>query len=255
MIVSVVSHGQNAMVTPLIAQLLTCPDVNSVILTCNIPDMPAIEPHARLHILHNATPTGFGANHNAAFKTARRQYPDATFFCILNPDITLRENPFPLLIEHLSDADVGLVAPRIDSPAGELEESARAFPTCFQLGLKLLGLRRHIRMTDVGGLIYPDWVAGMFMLLPVRTFEDLGGFDERFHLYYEDVDLCARLGQASKRIICDLRVSVIHDARRDSHRKLKYLNWHIASMRRYFVKQRLRDLESKKQIFANKKYG
>ena len=110
-------------------------------------------------------------------------------------------------------------------------------------------------MTDVGGLIYPDWVAGMFMLLPVRTFEDLGGFDVRFHLYYEDVDLCARLGQASKRIICDLRVSVIHDARRDSHRKLKYLNWHIASMRRYFVKQRLRDLESKKQIFANKKYG
>ena len=43
-IVSVVSHGQNAMVTPLIAQLLACPDVREVIVTCNIPDASEIEP-------------------------------------------------------------------------------------------------------------------------------------------------------------------------------------------------------------------
>jgi GT2 family glycosyltransferase len=255
MIVSVVSHGQNAMVTPLISQLLACPEVGSVILTCNIPDAPDIEPRDRLHIVHNTMPAGFGANHNAAFRQARRQHADATYFCIMNPDITLGENPFPLLLAHFADAGVGLVAPRIDSPAGHIEESARNFPTRFQLGLKALGLRRRGYRADSGGLIHPDWVAGMFMLLPAITFEQLGGFDERFHLYYEDVDLCARLGQASKRIICDTRVRAIHDARRDSHRKIKYLKWHIASMRRHFLKQRLRRMESKKQAFLNRSYG
>lgn len=42
-------------------------------------------------------------------------------------------------------------------------------------------------------IIYPDWVGGMFMLFRRETFAQLGGFDQRYFLYYEDVDLCARL--------------------------------------------------------------
>jgi len=251
-IVSVVSHGQNAMVIPLIAQLLECPDVRGVVLTCNIPDASDIRPRHGLQILHNPKPKGFGANHNAAFRHARRRHPEMRFFCILNPDITIRDNPFPSLCGHFADAAVGLVAPRIMSPSGDIEDSARAFPTRVELGLKLLGFRRRARRTEVEDLLHPDWVAGMFMLVSATTFDQIGGFDEGFHLYYEDVDLCARLRQSQKTIICDTRVSVIHDARRDSHRKLTYMKWHIASMRRHFLKQRLRRRASQKQIVLGK---
>jgi GT2 family glycosyltransferase len=80
-----------------------------------------------------------------------------------------------------------------------------------------------------------DWVGGMFMLLRRDVFETLGGFDERYFLYYEDVDLCARLWSAGMRVMQLRQVSVIHLARRSSHRSLRYLVIHLVSMSRYFL--------------------
>ena len=72
------------------------------------------------------------------------------------------------------------------------------------------------------------------MLFQSAAFLELGGFDERYFLYYEDVDICARLRLAGHEIVVCPWVSVVHAARRESHQKLQYLAWHIASITRFF---------------------
>ena len=82
--------------------------------------------------------------------------------------------------------------------------------------------------------LYPDWVAGMFMVFRRETFAAVGGFDERYFLYYEDVDLCTRLALAGKRVVYCPAVEAIHDARRERHRSPQYFRYHVASMLRFF---------------------
>jgi hypothetical protein len=237
-VVSVVSHGQNELAAPLVRYLLACPDVQKVILTCNIPDEFALSPHPKLEIINNFRKQGFGKNHNQAFEKARILHPDMSYFCVLNHDITIFQNPFPHLLSHFARHEVALVAPAILSPSGHPEDSARIFPTIFGLLQKALGwsLGRFIAPKD-GSAFEPDWVAGMFMLLRIKDFEAVNGFDENYFLYYEDVDLCWRLRRNGKSIMCDPRVAVVHDARRDSRRSLRYLSWHVRSALRFVAKR------------------
>jgi hypothetical protein len=88
------------------------------------------------------------------------------------------------------------------------------------------------------GLIYPDWLAGMFLLLRGDIFQKVKGFDEKFFLYYEDVDLCWRLRRDGFQVVQDRSISVVHDARRESRRNLRFARWHLASMARYLIKTR-----------------
>ena len=73
------------------------------------------------------------------------------------------------------------------------------------------------------------------MFFPASAFRAVGGFDSRFFLYYEDVDLCARLRLAGFDIQVVTTAQVIHDARRDSHRRLRYFAFHVTSIWRYFM--------------------
>lgn len=74
------------------------------------------------------------------------------------------------------------------------------------------------------------------MLFRAEAFRDVGGFDGAFFLYYEDVDICARLWQAGWKVIYHPGISIIHDARRSSRRDPHYMRWHAASMLRYLWK-------------------
>src|SRR5690606_29874744 len=100
---------------------------------------------------------------------------------------------------------------------------------------KALGLkdgRYAVRADDPS--FFPEWVAGMFMLFRSDAYARLGGFDEKFFLYYEDVDICARIWRQGMKIIACPSATVTHDARRDSRKKLRYMYWHLKSMARYF---------------------
>ena len=231
--VSIVSHGQGALVADLLADLdAHCAGTIEVLLTMNVPESLPFDPTGfrfPLRVLDNRTAKGFGANHNAAFRESRNE-----FFCVLNPDIRLRANPFGELAERLRDPAVGVAAPLVRSPAGSIEDSARRVPTPLSiLGKALFGGSRPDYEIGTADL-HPDWVAGMFMLLRRETFAAVGGFDERYFLYYEDVDLCTRLALAGKRVVYCPAVEAIHDARRESHRSLRHLRFHVASMLRFF---------------------
>jgi hypothetical protein len=119
---------------------------------------------------------------------------------------------------------------------GAIEDSARRFPTPFSILRKAFLHRAEIDYQIKDETIYPDWVAGMFMVFPREVFTKLGGFDERYFLYYEDVDLCARLAIAGLRVVVCPGASAVHAARRESRRNLRYLRWHLSSMLRFFLR-------------------
>ena len=232
--VSVVSHGHGVLVSSLLADLAKhCGPTVSVVLTLNIPEPPPVGeagyPFA-LRIIRNASPRGFGANHNTAFK-----YCASRYYCILNPDVRLDENPFPTLIGELEKPKAGLVAPRIVNPEGSTEDSARRFPTPWFIVRKFFGMIEELDYRIGRSTISPDWVAGMFMLFRKDVYAELSGFDERYFLYYEDVDLCRRLRKLGYDIRLLPSVAAIHDARRESHGSLRHLRWHLASMLRFMA--------------------
>lgn len=190
-------------------------------------------------VIRNLSPKGFGANHNQACRQAVGQY-----FCVINPDIRFESNPFPALLAQLKDATIGVVAPLVVGPSGDIEDSVRRFPTPWIILSKIGGRPEQPDYLLTTGRVEPDWVGGMFMLFPRPVFEQLHGFDERYFLYYEDVDLCGRLRLAGFSVAVCPDSQVVHHAQRSSRRSLKYLRWHLASMLRFFLSPVYRQLKA-----------
>lgn len=235
--VSIVSHRQSALVEQLLADLIrfNISMVTEVLVTLNIPEdisfMPSDYPYP-VRILRNTEAKGFGANHNAAFRQAEGEW-----FCVMNPDIRLIDNPFPILIEEGAHDSAGVIAPMVVTPGGMIEDSVRRFPVTASLAAKLFGHGDGRYLFSAGDETFAaDWVAGMFMLFRTRDFRASGGFDEGFFLYYEDVDICARLWKLGRSVLACPKARVIHDARRSSRRNLRYMKWHALSLTRYFWK-------------------
>ena len=230
---SIVSHGHGEMVAGLAEDLLACPEVSRIVITQNIPEEVAYPGDQRLVVRRNDVLRGYGANHNAALADAT-----TPFVCVLNPDIRLQGNPYPVLLRAFDDKSVALTAPKIVGPDGATEDSARRFPTVVSLAAKVFGGDDGTYSDSSVSMIHPDWLAGMFLLLRREAFAMVGGFDEEFYLYYEDVDLCWRLRRAGYQIVQDRTVVVTHDARRESRRSLRFAKWHLTSMVRYLFKTR-----------------
>jgi len=226
--VSIVTHGHGRMVLTLVDRLLEFTEVSRIILTVNVPEafysisnMPE-----RLVIIDNQIPKGFGANHNNAFNQC-----DTPFFCVLNPDVELPKNPFYTLIKLMEALNADLVAPAVKTRLGYIEDSARHFPTLISIIVRVMGGydgRYPIKFGDPP--FRPDWIAGMFMLFRSEIYQKLCGFDERFYLYYEDVDICRRAKHHGHLVLCCPQVFIVHSAQRASRFKLQHFYWHIKSM-------------------------
>ena len=229
---SVVSHGQIDLVNQFLDDLSRhCPEELCVILTHNIPEPAASLPsnwRHRLEVIANDDQKGFGANHNTAFRRCV-----TPLFCVANPDIRLSGNPFPILAAALERSRVAVAGPLVLDPQGRAEDSARKFPTAGRLLHKLFTPPKgpDYRVSD--SPIEVDWLAGMFMAFRAEAFRAVKGFDERFYLYYEDVDICARLSRRGYSVVYAPEARITHDARRASRRDMRLMRIHLASALRY----------------------
>ena len=236
-VISVVSHQQGSLVAKLLSDIDTYWDTQniSLILTVNVPeDLPFSEADFSFPILtvRNEQPKGFGANHNSAFKLSHGE-----LFCVINPDIRARRDPLPGLCRTLARRTrLSLVAPRIQSPDGHVEDSARRVITPRRILQRALGRGRATEYAmDDQEPLHPDWVAGMFMLVHSQAFARVGGFNERYFMYCEDADLCVRLWFTGRGVAVDADSEVVHAARRASHSSIKHLYWHVSSLLRFFI--------------------
>ncbi|MDN5849503.1 MAG: glycosyltransferase [Nitrococcus sp.] len=235
LLVSVVSHGHGHLVQELLTDILRHWDHTGLrlVLTQNLsePVPPVLdELPFPVWVTRNLRPRSFAANHNAAFGVF-----ESDVFCVVNPDVRCREDPLPALLRALASPEIGLAAPRVASPRGELEDSARQCITPLRILRRISGLMRGPDYDIDADPVYPDWVAGMFMALRSEVFARLDGFDERYRLYCEDADLCMRLWSSGQRVVLAPNASVVHGAQRASHRELRHLRWHVSSLLRFFV--------------------
>jgi N-acetylglucosaminyl-diphospho-decaprenol L-rhamnosyltransferase len=158
-------------------------------------------------------------------------------FAVLNPDVLLDD---PEVVEALErcfdDPAVGLAAPALRLPHGGLQDSARTVPSPIDLarrrfGRKRLGAIPADRLTDV------DWVVGAFVVVRRTAFEEVGGFDERYRLYFEDVDFCVRMWSHGWRVRLNPDVVARHEHRAFSRGSM--VSWatrqHVRSAALFFL--------------------
>lgn len=236
--VSIVSHGHGHMVCDALRGLAAQTGVLrlQVLLTLNAPDeaicLPEL-PNLSLTIIRNLTPRGFSANHNTAASLATEEY-----FLVMNPDIVIEDTSvLSTLIGDIRRAGYGFVAPKVVGRNGEPEDFARRNITPPRLLCRALSVKSADRFKSEVSIVGTPffWLAGMFLLFDKEHFRSLGGFDERFFLYCEDYDICARAAEAGVKYGVTWTCSVVHLAQRKSRANVRHLIWHLTSISRVWT--------------------
>jgi N-acetylglucosaminyl-diphospho-decaprenol L-rhamnosyltransferase len=175
---------------------------------------------------------GFGAGANAGAKLV-----NGRAFAILNPDISLETSAVRRAIRHFDDPSVAVVAPFLRLPDGRRQDSAREVPS-----VPNILARRIIWGQSRRGAIVTDsvadvpWAVAACWFVQRDWFERIGGFDESYFLYFEDVDFCVRLAEQGGVVRFDPDAVVEHRHRAESRKP--FLGWakrqHIRSAVRFF---------------------
>ncbi|MCP4549382.1 MAG: glycosyltransferase family 2 protein [bacterium] len=189
---------------------------------------------------------------NIGYAAALNQGAELThcpYILCLNADTRLPADSLSPLVEYLrGHPEAGVVAPRLLYPNGSLQYSCRRDYTCGSiLGRRLPfgslpmvepALRQHLMLDeDHSRILQPDWVQGSCLMLPRTVFDQIGGFDGNYFLYFEDYDLCHRVRQAGLKIVYLPESDVIHYYARSSanlgifHREFWH---HLASACRFY---------------------
>lgn len=230
---SIVSHGQLDLISYLLGDIRKKIGTQyPIVLVVNIPEDEAyLKDFSDLSItvVRNKSPRGFGENHNLAFEVFESEY-----FVIFNPDIRISSFSMEIFVNAFDVPRVGVVAPAVFSSLGFLEDSIRHFPTVKKLLIRQLIGKRMPDYTLSKTPLEVDWAAGMLLAFRSEVFKKIGGFNEKYYMYMEDVDICRRIKTAGFQVIANPSLVVIHDAQRASHTSFKYLVWHLKSVLRYF---------------------
>lgn len=199
--------------------------------------------HPQVVYVHNECNLGFGAAHNRAMRSCLMS---SDLHLILNPDIRLNTSAISYLVGRF-EADPGLAAamPTILYPDGELQRLCKLLPSPLDLFIRrflpVANIRRWIdRRYEMHALSQevPSEVpslSGCFLLVKSSALQEVGGFDESFFMYMEDVDLVRRLASIGKAMYFP-NVSVIHEYAKGSYRDPKLLRYHLNSAVKYFNK-------------------
>jgi GT2 family glycosyltransferase len=195
---------------------------------------------------------GFGKGNNIAFREAQGEY-----VMLVNPDLTVFQGEFEKLVAFAdANPDIGLVGPKVLNPDRSLQRSFHRFPSPLiplyrrtQLGRTSWGKRAidNYLMVDADPDAIQD-VDGLFgaaILIRKPALDAIGHFDERFFMYFEDVDLCRRAWESGWRVCYAPIATFVHYHQRESEVKRfwnlltnRVVREHIKSGIMYFLKYR-----------------
>jgi N-acetylglucosaminyl-diphospho-decaprenol L-rhamnosyltransferase len=153
---------------------------------------------------------GAGINRGAARTTHE-------LLLVSNPDVTYHENALAALMRYLDEhPDVGIVGPTILTEAGQPYPSVRVFPSVWLAAAHALlspvnpTNRWSVRYRSPGADGRVDWVSGACMLVRRDLFEQLGGFDERYFMFAEEMDLCWRAREVGSSVAATPDAVITH---------------------------------------------
>lgn len=179
-------------------------------------DLKGLYPKAQF--IPNTTNVGFSKANNQAAKIARGE-----FFIFLNPDTSLSDQAINTMHRYFcSHSEVGAMGPKVTNPDGSLQYSCRRYPTLwtglfnrYSLLSRLFPCNpftsQYLMLDfDHNEILPVDWLSGCCLMVSRNVFEGIGGFDENYFLFNEDVDLCRRINEAGKKVIYFPKATINH---------------------------------------------
>ena len=148
---------------------------------------------------------GFAFGNNASIRIALASTELVDYIMLLNPDTVALPGAIKALVDFMdAHPDAGIAGSQLENANGGVECSAHTFPSplseldgAARLGVLSRLLRRYVAAPPSRALTYPcDWVSGASMIIRRQVMEDIGLMDERYFLYFEEVDFCRRAHQA-----------------------------------------------------------
>ncbi len=240
----VVSHGNAAELAESLPALE--PQVDELLVIANVPGSSPLGSGA----LENDRPLGFAANVNLGVSRTRG---DAVL--IANPDAVAEPGAVAVLRAFMEEhSRCGVAGPRLVYPDGSPQPSRRRFPTVRGTVVRrtplrrLVGQQHHLHQDEAPptGPVEADWMLGGFLLLRRAMLEELGGLDEGFRLYGEDIDLQyrAKLAGWERWYVPGAVVRHEHKAETDRRFLTRRTVWHWKGILRFVRKhpERLRAL-------------
>jgi hypothetical protein len=171
-----------------------------------------------VRLIRNATNVGFSRANNQGFRQATGLH-----VLLLNPDAQLEDGALDRMVAFLDEhPDVGIVGGRVNNPDGTLQRaSRRSVPTPMVSLFRLAGLDRlfpshpaarayNLEDSDPTAIMDVGAVMGAFLMVRREALEKVGGMDERYFLYGEDIDFCMAVRAAGWRVVYNPQAVVIH---------------------------------------------
>lgn len=249
-LISVVLYGNSrAEVETLLASIRGASCAVAMQLIDHTPGGLSFMPHMALpdKVQYKPQPEnrGYGAGHNVAIKDAG---VEARYHLVLNPDVSFESEILQQLCDFMDrHPKVHLVMPQVVWPNGTDQGLRKLLPAPGHL-LARRFLPRLLQKSFQGYLQQYEMkhcpahqsfmvpvLSGCFMFCRKATLQNVGGFDERFFMYLEDVDLSRRMGLYGDNMYWP-QVQVVHHYQKGSYKLSKHLKWHLQSAYHYFTK-------------------
>ncbi|EKE19477.1 MAG: hypothetical protein ACD_9C00001G0003 [uncultured bacterium] len=191
-----------------------------------------ILPEENIIIVNNEANVGFSKACNIGADIAKGEN-----FFFLNPDTEIKTGNISDLTSELKNSSVGIVAPQIILPSGEVQPwSVGHEITLWDIIKNNFNLIKSKQLWKKSSLTEVDWVSGAAFAITKKHFGELAGFDESFFMYFEDVDLCKRSRKIGKKILLFPSIRILHIGGQSSKCPLQQKKYYYASQDYYFKK-------------------
>ncbi|MEH6470958.1 MAG: glycosyltransferase [Halopseudomonas sp.] len=245
--VSIVSHGHEELIAdnhPL--QQLAAIDGVEVVVRDN-QGSARLQEQARVDGYHyqvSTSPLGFGANNNAVFKYcgSALEMRSEDYFCLLNPDLLVNPDTLMAVVNEVEQRQARMATINLyqDRDFTRADLNIKRFPSLldFAQGFLCGANPAAYDKLDIAEPLEVDWASGAFLLFRADLYQQLGGFDGRFFMYLEDVDICRRArDQFGERLLYLPQFNAVHLCQQANKGVFsKHFLWFLSSMFKYFFK-------------------
>jgi len=222
---------------PLIKKLINSDLDISLIIVDNDKDRKKVLISNKITYLKNKKNYGFGKSHNIALKKISYK---SKFHLFLNPDMKFSISDLKKLIKYMeAHKEIDLLMPNIKNFSGQSLNYCKRLPTPYDLLIRRFApfIKSNYEIKNIKNKIIKNVpnLSGCFLLTRTKTIKQIDGFDERFFLYMEDVDLVRRVCMIGQTIFFP-KTTIFHQEQRGSYKSYKLLLVHAISAIKYFNK-------------------
>ncbi|KKQ53307.1 MAG: hypothetical protein US70_C0004G0024 [Parcubacteria group bacterium GW2011_GWD2_38_11] len=203
-----------------------------IIINNDTTPITSILPAENVHLIENGINEGFANACNRGAKIAKGE-----FLFFLNPDTEIESGNITDLFAALKNQSTGIAAPQLTIPSGEEQQWSAGYEINLWTTIKNnLGFIKSKKLWKQNNIIEADWVSGAAFLIKKTLFESISGFDEKFFMYFEDVDLCKRIKAKNLKVLVLPSVRVLHIGGQSFKNSAQQKKYYYASQDYYFKK-------------------